>query len=133
MNYIEYTSNQQPMTLHQVERQVAIIQTWQPAYDEQGNVTHILTLELHGATKTMVERAINFECKDIFQGYTLEYEYYKNKNNGRCYRTLVLTIRQPNLQLLSAEVYPSFIKTRMERFFACCVTIFTDYEKFINT
>lgn len=113
-------------------RQVAIIQTWRTSYGPKGEEIPHFTIELHGAEKVMVKRVIEplrgMLCKD----YALKCEQIIDRLNGRCNRSMVLTIDSPDLHSLSVEQWLPFIKNRMESLFLCHVTVYDDYTQFLN-
>lgn len=113
-------------------RQVAVIQTWRTAYGPKGEETPLLTIELHGAARVMVGRVVEAWCGVLCKGYTLTWEPIATRLNGRCSSSLVLTIDRPDLHILGACEWAPLLKDRMERLFHCRVTVFTDYNRWLN-
>jgi len=118
--------------LKPIVRRVAMIQTWRTSYGPKGEETQHMTIELHGAVKAMIRRVIDPLRNTLYKDYTLEWEPMMLWLNGRCSRTLVLTIDSPDLHRLSVDEWLTLVKDRMERLFLCRVKVFTDYNRFLN-
>ena len=113
-------------------RQVAIIQTWRTIYGPNGEEIQHMTVEMHGAVKAMVRRIIDPLRNTLYKDYSLEWEPMTDRLNGRCSRTLVLTIDGPDLHRLGVNEWVQLIKDRMERLFLCRVKVYDDYDKWLN-
>jgi len=118
--------------LKPVMRQVAIVQTWRTYCGPNGEEMRKFTIELHGAAKVMVKRVIEPLRGTLCKDYTLKCEQIIDRLNGRCNRSMVLTIDSPDLHSLSVEQWLPFIKNRMESLFLCHVTVYDDYTQFLN-
>jgi hypothetical protein len=113
-------------------RQVAIIQTWRTVYGPNGDESQCFTIELHGAVKAMVRRIMDPLRNTLYKDYSLEWEPMTDRLNGRCSRTLVLTIDGPDLHRLGVDEWVQLIKNSMERLFLCRVKAYDDCDKFLN-
>ena len=118
--------------LKPIFRQVAVAQTWQTVYGPKGEEEQRFMIETHGAAKTMIMRTVEPWCGMFFDSYTITEEQVPHHLNGRCYRSLVLTLHHFNVQFISADSFTEFFKNRMERLFLCRVTIFQNYDQFLN-
>jgi hypothetical protein len=113
-------------------RQVAMIQTWRTVYGPNGEEPQRFTIELHGAVKAMVRRIMDPLRNTLYKDYSLEWEPMTDRLNGRCSRTLVLTIDDPDLHRLGVDEWVQLIKDSMERLFLCRVKVYDDCDKFLN-
>lgn len=113
-------------------RNVAMIQTWRHTYGPRGEEIPHMTIEMHGAAKVMVRRVVDPFRGTLYQDYTLEWEPMGQRVNGRCSRTLVLTIDGPDLHRLGVDQWVPLIKDRMERLFLCRVKVYDDYNQWLN-
>jgi hypothetical protein len=68
----------------------------------------------------------------LFEGYAISEDICPAMLNGKCYRSWVVTVRQPDLHRLSLAEWLPMVKSMMERRFNCQVTCFESYERFLN-
>lgn len=86
----------------------------------------------HGAAKVMLTHVfVNLKGK-LYADYSMTEEISTQMLNGKCHKTLTVSIEHPDLHRLSLPEWPAVIRHLMERTFRCRVTCFDKYEKFLN-
>ena len=53
--------------------------------------------------------------------------------NGKCHDTVVATIAEPHLDMLSEKGWPMMIERFLVKMTPCQVTWFDDFDRFLNT
>jgi hypothetical protein len=103
----------------------------EPTDDTQEDTYKTLRFVFHGAFKLMLSHVFRQLRERLFNDYSVTEEVMQIVN-GKCYRSLIIQIEQPDLHRLSLTEWPLIIKSMMERTFRCKLTYFTNYEKFLN-
>jgi len=93
----------------------------------------LLRIVFHGAPKLMLRHVFGLLRERLFKDFSLDEDIMPIIINGKCYRSIIIQIEQPDFHRLSLSEWPLVIKHIMERIFRCEVTFFEDYENFLNT
>lgn len=105
---------------------------WQVAVVVEPTDDTTVRLAFHVPHPRLVAAVMDCLQGTLFDGYTISEDICPAIINGKCYRSWVAEVRNPDLHRLSLAEWLSLIKSMMERRFRCQVTCFDDYEKFIN-
>lgn len=91
-----------------------------------------LRFVFHGAKPLMIDVVFTRLRGKLFGGYQMTEEMQTRMLNGKCYRSWVVEVSEPDLHRLSVPEWPAIIKQMMESIFRCQITYFENYETFLN-
>ena len=111
--------NSEPM----LPRRIAFSKTWR---EER------LCFAFHGATMEEVREALQ-GMSNLYGDCRVTVERTTRLRNGKCHDTVVATIAEPHLDMLSEKGWPMMIERFLVKLTPCQVTWFDDFDRFLNT
>ena len=105
---------------------------WQVAVAVEPAEDATVRLSFHVPTPLLISTVFDRLKGKLFPDYSLTEEMTPQMLNGKCYRTWVVDVTDPDLHRLSLAEWLPMIKSMMERRFRVKVTCFDNYEKFLN-
>ena len=103
-------------------RRIGIAGTWR---DER------LCFMFHGATREAISEAMG-GMKDLYTDCSVTVERTNQMRNGKCHETIVATVTEPRLDMLSEKDWPMMIGRFLVKLMPCQVTYFDDVNKLLN-
>lgn len=103
------------------------------AIDWRGTNQDKLCFVFHGATKPMLVNVFDLFKGNLYKDYSVGFETMPAMLQGKCYANRVVSIKEPNQNMLNVEEWPMLIKKLIEDNYRWSVTYFQNYEKFLNT
>ena len=105
-----------------IPRRVGIAGTWR---DER------LCFMFHGATREAISEAMA-GMKDLYADCRVTVERTNQMRNGKCPQTVVATVTEPRIDMLSEKDWPMMITRFLQKLMPCQVTYFDDVNKLLN-
>lgn len=105
----------------------------EPTPDTQDRNAKTLRFVFHGAYAKMLNYVFWVLRGRLFDDFRMTEYMVPIILNGKCYRSLIIQIEQPDFHRLSLSEWPLIIRHLMERTFRCQVTYFDNFDKFLNT
>lgn len=106
-----------------IPRRIAFSKMWR---DER------LCFAFNGVTREEVREALQ-GMGNLYGECRVTVERTNCIRNGRCPQTIVATISEPHLDMLSEKEWPMVIERFLEKLIFCQVTYLDDIEKLLNT
>ena len=91
-----------------------------------------LRFVFHGAAPLMLDVVFTRLRGKLFDDYQRTEEMHTQMLNGRCYRSQVVEVTNPDLHRLSLPEWPTMLSSMLQRTFRCQVTYFDSYDKWLN-
>lgn len=90
-----------------------------------------LCFVFHNTAKWVVRKVFD-KMNPLYRECDVTIELMPDIVNGKCFRSVVATITQPNEQLLAVNQWHDLIISYMKGIYDVDVKYFKDYEKFLN-
>ena len=105
----------------------------EPAEPDSSDTTQSLRIWFHTPHPLPVTAVFDSLKGSLFKSYAIAEDIHPCIINGKCYRSWIVTIHNPDLHRLSLTEWMPTIKSIMERRIRVQVTCFDSFEKFLNT
>jgi len=91
-----------------------------------------LCFAFHGASRWIVANVFGW-MRNIYDNCQVKVEIMPDIVNGKCYRSVVAMIDNPDTKALAESEWPTMIIHFIKDVLGYDVTYFENYEKFLNT
>ena len=113
------TDKEEPLAV----KNVAFTKVWQSG---------VLCFDFIGASYRNVNDVFR-KLKSLYKGFQITAGSRRYILNGKCYRSIAVTVQLPMFGLIPESEWPMLITRLLKKAVPCEVTYFDDFSEFLNT